>query len=138
MKAPLLFFFLLMTSCSSSGSTGAASSEPSGRARAESTSATTSAPAPSAATAAASVAPPAASSVVIEFNPNGPNPIDDKKLHGDAATCGKVKACCKNNGGALALGCQMAIAENAGDCAKIAPQVTQLAKELGKPPAGCE
>ncbi len=94
--------------------------------------------APSAAQTGVVIGPPGSSGATIEYNPDGPNAIDPTKLKGDKATCDKVMACCNKQSGPLALGCQLAISSEGGDCAKILKTVQPMAKEMGKPPAGCE
>lgn len=81
---------------------------------------------------------PPGQSGVIAYDPNGPNKMDDAKLKGDPKTCAVVKACCDNQSGALALGCQMALLDSNGDCTKMLATVKPMASELGKPPAGCQ
>lgn len=83
------------------------------------------------------IAPPGQSGDIV-FDPNGPNKLDPSKLKGDPKTCAAVKACCDDQSGALALGCQMAVLDSQGDCSKILATVKPLASELGKPPAGCQ
>ncbi|MFO0614672.1 MAG: hypothetical protein U0414_18950 [Polyangiaceae bacterium] len=89
-------------------------------------------------TSSVGVGAPSASAVTLTYNPDGPNDIDDAKLHGDPATCAKVKACCNGQSGPLALGCQMAVSQESGNCAAILATVQPLASELGKPPPGCK
>src|SRR4051812_25346792 len=119
-----------LVGCSSSGGTTGGDSSTS-KASAKSSSAPTSSVAARASSAPSSSAVAIGApgdSTVINFNPDGPNHIDESKLKGDAASCAKVKACCEGQTGAIALGCQMAIGQELGDCAKIAATVVPLAR----------
>ncbi len=80
----------------------------------------------------------ASSAMTIEYDPDGPNKIDEKSLMGDKAACDQVMACCNGEKGPLALGCKLAIAQSKGDCAVIAPKVVKMAGELGKSTPTCK
>jgi hypothetical protein len=84
------------------------------------------------------IGPPGDSGATISYDPDGPNHMDESRLHGDAKACAVVKSCCQDQKGPLALGCQLALSESAGDCTKMAETVRKLASELGQPPAGCK
>jgi hypothetical protein len=138
--APVLLIALLSGCPSGGGSKSSASSKASARPD-ETSSKTAEAPASNTAkpsSTAVTIGAPSSSGVVIAFNPDGPNPLDESKLHGDPAACKKVKSCCDKQSGSLALSCQMAIVSENGDCAKVADSVKKVAKELGKPPPGCD
>lgn len=111
--------------------------KPANRSSSAAVQSSSSGPAPTQTATQIVIGPPGQSGV-IAYDPNGPNKLDDSKLKGDAKTCATVKACCDNQSGALALGCQLALTDSNGDCSKMLATVKPLASELGKPPAGCQ